>query len=67
MIPHVPLGGVPVLINLLEGGNVMEEVRGLARNLNAYFFHIPRSANEVADNVAKEGVAPFISFKNGSL
>lgn len=49
---------------------VIDEVRDLARILKASFHHIPKSANEVADNRAKEEVAHqilFTSFENGSL
>lgn len=35
--------------------NIMEEVLDLARQLNASFHHVKQAANEVADDLAKEG------------
>lgn len=35
--------------------NIMEEVLDLARQLNASFHHVKQVANEVADDLAKEG------------
>lgn len=35
----------------------LEEVLDLARNLNASFCHFKRSADEVANDLAKEGVS----------
>eukprot|EP00268_Persea_americana_P065083 TRINITY_DN8639_c3_g1_i2.p1 TRINITY_DN8639_c3_g1~~TRINITY_DN8639_c3_g1_i2.p1 ORF type:complete len:108 (+),score=32.29 TRINITY_DN8639_c3_g1_i2:64-387(+) len=41
----------------------VEEVQDLSRHMNAYFHHILRQANALADGLAREGVfRSFVSF-----
>lgn len=49
---------------------VMEKVMDLARSMNASFLHIRKSTHEMADKLAKEGIAHqslFITYNYETL